>query len=138
MKKVKFSEWIRLAVADVKIVVKSPKYKFDLDQWHSPNSVCRVCFAGARMMGLGAKANDNLIPADFKEEYELEALDELRNGNIRAALGLYHRRIYDKLYILIDEYNFKWSYNSKLRVSELKQFYKDMLHFANELEKLGY
>jgi len=130
-------KWIRLAVADVKMVVKNPKYEFNFKKWHRANGVCKVCFAGARMMGLGANPNDSLGPIDFKEESQLAALDDLRGGRIRNALHLYYVRFYKKVQPLVDKYEGTWYYEGILTPIRLKQFYKDMLNFAGELEKLG-
>lgn len=138
MKTMKFSKWIRLAVADVKKVVKSPKYKFDLSEWHEPNGTCKVCFAGARMMGLGGNPEKELYPGDFTEKDQLNALDELRCGGIDDSLDYYYGKVYKKLQPLVEKYNSEWDYQSILTPNKRKTFYKDMLGFADELEKLGY
>lgn len=138
MTKMKFSNWIRLAVGDVKKVVRSPLYEFDLDTWHVPWDRCKVCFTGAKMMGLGADHKKDLRPSNFKEENQLEALNFLRYGYINRALILYYGKVYKKLQTLANQYENKWYYVGILTPYQRIKFYKDMLGFADELEKLGY
>lgn len=81
-------EMIRVALADEAKAYRSKNYSIDMDDWHVPHEdYCEVCLAGAVMaFSLGAGIHDHLGPADFKEHYKLEALDEIRSGDIPAAL----------------------------------------------------
>ena len=140
MKKMKFSEWIRLAIADVKKVVRNPDYRFSLDKWHVPGKICLVCFAGSRMTGLGANINEDLYPSDFKEHAQLSALDSLRYGDIDDSLEHYYGISFGahERDLLIPAYQYKWKYEGILSPYQRKKFYKDMLGFADALDKLGY
>lgn len=93
----KLSEAIDLALEDLEIVEKSKDYEVDMNFWHGPtgihddpDSVCRVCFAGAVM------AVTHQVPWSQKEYPDFSkqnswprvffALDNIRDGRLTNAL----------------------------------------------------
>lgn len=84
----KLSALIFVALADLRKAEKSPRYIVDMTTWHTPNSHCAVCFAGAVMaFSLGASFKQDCIPADFSSATarKLVTLDKVRSGNFYAA-----------------------------------------------------
>ena len=97
------SQKIRLAVADLEMIERSPHYEIDMETWHTPsagNNACRVCLAGAVM------ANRHRIQpyqtyvgpfvADGPNEFAcgdlwdglFGALDEFRTGYVESFLTM--------------------------------------------------
>lgn len=102
----KLSDVIRLAVKDMREVQagieaaraegKTPAYRFYMMDWHSANPrekrgqpKCAVCFAGSVMAGtLGAKPTVSYNPSafDWQTTYKLEALNDVRTGDLFSAM----------------------------------------------------
>lgn len=86
------SELIMLALKDLVTVRDLPGYAIDMDYWHKPFKIlkiCRVCFAGAVIAGtLKLSKHKNVWPGDFTMDTcdKLFALDEFRRGLIRKGL----------------------------------------------------
>lgn len=86
-----FSQAIDMAVADLRAIARNPHYRIDMSTWHSQNAsgVCHVCFAGAVMANtLEVPIHQELSPHYVENEgwkAPLNALNELRSGNIHAA-----------------------------------------------------
>jgi len=83
----KRSEVIMIALEDLVIAERSKKYKINMEIFHEPNSVCKVCFAGgiiARSDGANYKLN--LGPENFsaKEKRALNALDYIRQYALKS------------------------------------------------------
>lgn len=98
----KLHELIYIALHDLEMVEKDPKYSVDMGQWHfysDQKDVCYVCLAGSVMANTLELARvDTLGPNSimFLEESDDEilehnemcmyALDELRGGEVGNAL----------------------------------------------------
>lgn len=89
---------IRLALEDLKKVEADPRYEVDMDDWHSGGSVthpCAVCLAGAVMAKtMKLQYDKNLWPEDAAlngTTWALQALDELRRGNVRGGYSVLDR-----------------------------------------------
>jgi hypothetical protein len=84
----KLSELIRLALTDLRKVERNKNYKVDMNTWHTPNGVCRVCLAGAVMAGtLGADPTTVAAPSYYgRDSGKLAALDEVRCGYLEDAI----------------------------------------------------
>lgn len=81
------SELLRLAVADVRKCLRSPRYRVDMTDWHSPapDGVCEVCIAGAVMaQELDGKPDEALMPDFFGKIVgrRLSGLNKLREGDV--------------------------------------------------------
>lgn len=90
----KLSAAIRLALHDLEIVEKDPRYSVDMNTWHSgsrysSDGKCHVCFAGS-VMAVSREFDINYCmdaqgsPWDWKLVYH--ALDEVRRGRVSRAL----------------------------------------------------
>lgn len=98
----KLSELILVALEDLQVVISDDRYTVDLDDWHSPDigdehGTCYVCFAGAviaRRLS-PAQAAEVIEPNDYDEhtKYRLHALNEVRRGNIAAAIWRLEQRL---------------------------------------------
>jgi hypothetical protein len=90
------SELLTVALADLAAVERDPRYRINMGSWHVPeeDGTCSVCLAGAVMARtLDMNPLKPLGPCDagvLEESLEnkLQALDELRNGDLREALEL--------------------------------------------------
>lgn len=84
----KLSKLILLGLDDLTKAERSKDYEVDMENWHTPNSICRICFAGSVMaFSLGADRETKAYPSDFGKEVKekLFALDEARNGEFASA-----------------------------------------------------
>lgn len=62
----KHSKLILLAVKDLEKCEEDKRYIINLSEWHTPNSRCAVCFAGAVMAKTLKKSRDTYAaPSDF-------------------------------------------------------------------------
>lgn len=125
------SALIRLALADLEVVEKNPKYAIDMDFWHIVNKdteICSVCFAGAVMANtLEAPSWMSHVPFEFESEcHKLVALDSFRCGHIAAGLEQ----------LDIDPIEKLWSWNVMHYHIDPIQFKKDMHDMADMLEGL--
>lgn len=81
-------ELLALALDDLAAIEKTPGFVVDMGLWvRRINTECRVCLAGSVMVrGLGATGR-SVYPSDFDEatERRLDALDDLRMGDVRPA-----------------------------------------------------
>lgn len=88
----KFSEQIKMAVADMKLCEADPNYEINMNKWHIGDSFwpkCHVCMAGAVM----AKTHDikptvNAFPNEFDTEWHkvFKWLDALQGNNTLVLL----------------------------------------------------
>ena len=82
------SKLIRIALADLEKVEKSPAYVIDMSRWHEPRGErCYVCLAGA-VISRTLSATPGLFkhPCHYgKEYYALLALNCFRMGKISNA-----------------------------------------------------
>lgn len=88
--RLKPSELILVALADLEKVEKDPNYKVDMLTYHAMKDTrCSVCFAGAAMaVSLDCCIDENLIPSDFINPVRgnLAALNMFRRGSVPTAL----------------------------------------------------
>ncbi len=98
------SELIRLALHDLKLTEKDPRYQVDMGSWHQRNSMsgkCEVCFAGAvlaKSIKLKPYVDYRVIDFDEVNGSKLAALDAFRKGLIEYALhelGIYNHKFKD-------------------------------------------
>ena len=87
----KLSDLMEVALKDLRRVERSKKYVVDMGKWHSPNSVCHVCYGGAVMTrvlkpdeGIGA------LRGTFgnRTTHKFLALNAIRTGDISDALDI--------------------------------------------------
>lgn len=88
------SELIGLALHDLELCEKDPRYEIDMANWHNPHGEdgkCAVCFAGATLAkSLNVHPSEAMEPPDFDEDTEakLGALNEFRTGDVYEGLYL--------------------------------------------------
>lgn len=85
----KLSALILVALADLTKAEQSPLYKIDMTVWHSPNSHCSVCFAGAVLaFSLGFSPQTRFLPTTLPKTInnKLFALDTARTGSFGSAI----------------------------------------------------
>lgn len=132
---------IKQAVADLTAVEKmKAKYIVNMDVFHESldNDKCEVCFAGAVIAQAGNDSKLNLGPNSFSLDVnnKLSALDSFRSGDVMGGLDLFGVKIpkilqgktWDEDSIMVDVVEYS---------EDPKQFKKDMLAIASDLEKLG-
>ena len=96
---VKPSELLEVALHDMKIIDKDQRYSFDMTTWHFPlpyddqeSGECEVCMAGSIMAArlMPGACGKRLFPESFPREtyLKLQAVDSLRQFNIKSALSL--------------------------------------------------
>lgn len=105
----KLSALIRAGLADLEKIERNKAYVVDMATYHTSYNCdndgrpyadgrrCHVCFAGAVMVGtLGVELGDSATPRDFPGlEDKLNALDEVRVGNIGYALLNFNHHLSD-------------------------------------------
>ena len=72
-----------------------PRYLIDMYSWHTPNALgkCEVCLAGsvmAQRLGFDVMTNCTPISTLPSIRNKLEALNDLREGNVRYALSSFY------------------------------------------------
>lgn len=81
---------IKQAIEDLEKCENSPEYTIDMGVWHEPrdNEVCAVCLAGATIaMQFDISTDITIEPGMYKGlEAKMEALDEMRCGNVGTSL----------------------------------------------------
>lgn len=87
----KLSECIDVAMTDLELCERDPKYEIGMDSWHQLrfNDVCSVCLAGSVMAKtLGASTRDLAHPRHYDEHTceRLYALNLVRLGGVGGAL----------------------------------------------------
>lgn len=143
----KMSELILVGLRDLaKVERNTTVYKVNMGVWHTPNSHCTVCLAGAVMAkSLDVEPWEELSPgglirsaltgkprASGQDVLALQALNCLRQGGVgqaAATMGLSSRRV-DKAVsfdCMIVNY---WR-------DEPKPFHSDMRNLAKRLAKAG-
>ncbi len=85
------SALIRVALVDVKLCRKDPRYKLSMGCWHSFNSYtgkCSICLAGSVVAQTLKKSYKlNIIPEDCNSvEMKLRAIDRFRTGRVESGL----------------------------------------------------
>ena len=85
------SDLLTLALADLKKVERSSKYKVAMSKWHMPTAdgACAVCMAGAVIAKtLEVERFKERTPSAFETDTEkkLCAIDYLRRGDLTVAL----------------------------------------------------
>ena len=135
--KLKPYELIRVAIHDLEICERDPRYFIRMGTWHSPanrfggDTDCGVCLAGAVMaMSLDCNHLHSFTPSSFSKDKQnvLCAIDMFRTGDVRAALvtlGLPDHYLCECRPIVPYEIN-------------RTQFIDDMLELADDLEDVGY
>jgi hypothetical protein len=90
----KLSDLIELALKDLELVEKDPRYRVDMSQWHyGAEKVCVVCLAGAVIAKtLGAPRNKTYTPGKCSSDnrVKLRALDMVRCGYLNDAVRYVH------------------------------------------------
>ena len=79
---------LRRAVEDAMAVEEMSGYRLNMDVWHSPNGVCKVCMAGAVMVKtLGVSRSIGRDPTDFDRDTEMKlyAVNSFRVGMVISA-----------------------------------------------------
>ena len=128
------SALIRLALDDLAKCEQDPRYTINMCAWHFPHGDgnCSVCLAGAVMaQHLNISVQEERFPSsfdDFELNRKLRALNAFRAGWITGGL--------DHLGITIPE-NLIGSMTVESYRYDADQFYTDMRHMANILEKEG-
>jgi hypothetical protein len=83
------SELLALAIEDMRVIAKDPRYELDMNLFHSPiGDKCYVCLAGSVMARtLKLPPGENYIPDEFDKDTfnKLYALDALRIGDLVEA-----------------------------------------------------
>jgi len=90
----KLSEWLELAVQDLKLVMQDPRYTPHMDYFLATlhTDTCYVCLAGSILVGAGldhwtpAGTMENITRGDADLAGLLFAIDKLRRGRIAGAL----------------------------------------------------
>ncbi len=138
LSKLKPSELIRLALADLAAVCRSSSYRVNMDVFVMPASLsdskhCEVCFAGAVMVQtFGARhlKEDLWIDADAPNGDQFFALDNFRSGDVNEAL--------DRLGV---HPACRCSFGKRRQITPFKQshiwFFADMSKLARDLEGAG-
>jgi len=84
------SRLLSTALRDLELCEKDAKYEIEMWYYYHPNNgTCSICMAGAVMVkSLGQpRLQRSLAPYNFPgNETQLEAIDELRVGNVPGAL----------------------------------------------------
>jgi len=145
------SQAIKQAVADLTAVEKLKKqYIVDMNGWHDPEDTyspvtkqetrkCAVCFAGSVIARAGNDPAREIYPESFPESVanKLIALDSFRLGDILGGLETWG---ITKIPLILQNRD-SWESSATLDITEYeedpKQFKKDMLEVASNLEKLG-
>jgi hypothetical protein len=82
------SDLLLLAIDDLRRAEKSKKkYRVDMDQWHTPNSHCAVCFGGAVMaFSLDLDPEVDGYPNNFNRitSCRISALNTVRLGDCNS------------------------------------------------------
>lgn len=133
---------IRMALADLEKIEKTPGYVVDMGNWHTPDYVdikdpfnkevaCHVCFAGAVMANsLGADKSKRIHTAHWGSDWQsvFNFLDEARSGVLS---------VYDYPdYMETDAPELEYPCTSYSKDPE--QFKADMRALAATLESLGF
>lgn len=89
------SALLTLALDDLEVIEKDPRYEVVMSRWHEPDPLgrgkCSVCLAGAVIArSLGGDHLRYLQPDMFSpdDHHKLRALDGFRAGSYRAALHM--------------------------------------------------
>lgn len=126
------SELIDLALHDLELCEKDPRYEIDMQDWHNPqgeNGRCAVCFAGATLAkSLDVTPSELKEPPDFDEDTEakLGALNEFRTGDVQDGLDLMGIYLEPNLDVEVVYYS-----------TNPDGFKADMRKLANTLEEHG-
>ena len=88
---VKPSELLEVALHDMKLISKDPRYIFDMTEWHDNRGKCRVCMAGSIMAArlMPDCCEMELSPDSFETEtsIKLQAVDYIRRFDIKSSLS---------------------------------------------------
>jgi len=135
----KLWQLLEIALHDVKAVEAKPEYTVNMIQWHTPRfqggDTCAVCAAGCVMISrLGVEEDSgHITSAIFHRLFgahnaaALCAIDELRDGQVGAALG-----------ILIDGAS-SWceaSHDPHKLDRDVEQYHVDPLQWHSDMDKL--
>lgn len=89
----KASELLRLAIHDLELCEKDPRYQIFMSDWHYATDYrkeCHVCFAGS-VMAQSCKIPSNITVTPYRStglSGKLLALNHFRIGNVVEALDL--------------------------------------------------
>lgn len=142
------SELIRLALSDMKAILKNPKFKVRMDvymEYVNPDDKrCTVCLAGSVMANTlkikpSRKRQFGHSPADFEDADEdtyrkLRAINALRNGSASYAFEILKLSGKEKAKKLIRNIKYNYPENALQR----KNFINEMEIFANDLQAAGF
>lgn len=139
--RLKPSQLLRVAVADLKKVEKDERYVVDMDRWHRPlftsNSggiKCHVCLAGsalAKSLGISPDEPFSCLDIGISDKFKdrMSALNYFRCGAVVMGLhnmGINDRRVPAELTKKLPIVEYK---------SDKKKFKRQMLGLARKLEK---
>lgn len=127
------SALIRVAIQDLELCEKDPRYEINMSTWHTPsNGLCFVCLAGATMSKTLEVAPDRYYAtqsdAFVANEKQLLALNEFRTGEVNVALRLLKLERPDAIPPYIDILPYQ---------RNPADFKHDMYKLADNLEKAG-
>ena len=92
----KLSDLLELSLVDLIKCERSPRYEINMGMYHTPiGSTCEVCLAGSVMaQTLNADRRLNINDTNYPDKLErkLNALDDLRCGDVGWALMYLDRR----------------------------------------------
>ena len=141
------SELILLALHDLELCEKDPRYSIEMSEWHNPayqNSVvgtlnmrlnfevCAVCLAGSVMAKtLNTAIDERRYPQNFNEEKKFWALEHFRSGELSEGL--------DALGIVADDYPVNYDISGVMCDYEdgPEKFKSQMKAIATELKECG-
>lgn len=134
----KLSDLIELAVKDLEQVERMPEtYVVNMSSWHSPNSHCKVCFAGAVIARTGGLDPTLCVTPEFfgDDAHKLGSLDHMRYGDYSLAYqAFYNGKPVPKA---VREMSIKIPLQDSYEY-EPEDFKKTMLQVAAEFRRLGY
>lgn len=134
------SALIRVALADLEKVEKSPAYEVNMNTWHLPRyswngdmvETCRVCLAGAVLAcNSNLKIFEEYRPPDFSMAFNapLFALDSFRSGDILKGL---------RELGIVGHAAIRHSWHVTPYENDPVAFKRDMQNMAGYLEQHGY
>lgn len=140
------SEAILQAIEDLEWCEQDPRYRIDMDDWHTPvDDVCYVCQAGAILtrrvaqdrrdeyLSLMSASN---IDIGNREVLKIKAFDELRNGYVEEFLiqwGVYAPHVYKLAEMVYDDV---WEW---VKYNDDEEQYKDNMRIVSRvLKEEGY
>jgi hypothetical protein len=135
------SELLMLAMTDLEIIEKNPKYIISMSNWHDPfEAKCSVCHAGAVMANsLKVPINECVSPntSDFSDDnnIKLQAIDGFRRGVFAGTLHMLASA--DNLpYFYRDDDN-EWSISDLSKLEDRTQYKEHICTIIGILQAEG-